>query len=237
MKNYLIDKNLFNFVTNYKIINDTILLYFAGEEFPKNIPYSIENEKKILKQMRIQAIEGKYFIKAVKEKRKEIKKYIKSIFRAIAFCLFFIIFYMFNLDYISNLETTIKIIDVDIIFALGVSSIPISLIVQFFNFRRLNKYNEVLDDIKKNVLFVDNEEKINDNLSNPRILDNTSFETIELIDNIRNMQNCLTINNIEKLKYEQLKIILKNIKREETFNFNYELPDDESITLLRKLDD
>ena len=144
---------------------------------------------------------------------------------------------MFNLDYISNLETTIKIIDVDIIFALGVSSIPISLIVQFFNFRRLNKYNEVLDDIKKNVLFVDNEEKINDNLSNPRILDNTSFETIELIDNIRNMQNCLTINNIEKLKYEQLKIILKNIKREETFNFNYELPDDESISLLRKLDD
>ena len=110
MKNYLIDKNLFNFVTNYKIINDTILLYFAGEEFPKNIPYSIENEKKILKQMRIQAIEGKYFIKAVKEKRKEIKKYIKSIFRAIAFCLFFIIFYMLiiHLTYIF-LRTIINI--------------------------------------------------------------------------------------------------------------------------------
>ena len=78
-------------------------------------------------------------------------------------------------------------------------------------FAKIIKNNSLLRDIEKNKFFVKNQEVINRGLNNTNVLVNSNVPEKEII----------TINDMDySYKYNELKQIVANTERQETFSFD-----------------
>ena len=216
MKDY--SKNLEekkNFVLNYKIIEDTIdevkdtiivVKFATGEEW--RIPYTEENEKKVLDKMKKQVDESRELIE---KKRTSLIAYkITSIVMAIVAGGTLMYAYFSNYSTIINVLFSI----LDLTFV-GISAVTL---INYLKDKKLIK------DYEKNAYFVKIEEELNNKIkSNENVLSKTSSRTRNMVENVLdNSEPVFNINSFNRVPYSDIKQIMCNIKRDEAFGFDYD---------------
>ena len=84
-------------------------------------------------------------------------------------------------------------------------------------------------------MFLNNEELLNRKVkSNQNILSNTNTKIKELVASTPEDAQVFSLNTIDKIKYEDLKTIIENIKRDEQFGFEYSSTEEEKPIVLTK---
>lgn len=174
MKDYSLGKNK-NFILNYRIENDSIIVNLANKE-KMRLPYNRKNEIDVLRNMKKQVINCKCENKLANKKENELQKLkISSIISII----------ITSLLLATNLSFTIG--------AIIYSALGVNVILAISCFIKVNKFNRLISDIKKNKLFVGNE-----------IIINSCKK-----ENDKN----LTINDVDNISYTKINTIIKNKKR------------------------
>lgn len=191
MKDYTLDKlGREKFIKNYKVKNGKIIINLASKE-KYVIPYTEENEKKVLSKMEEQVNNAR--IKPIGI----INKFLAGVsYGALALAL-----------YLSIVETAILYF----VVAFGLSS--------FFTYQLAS--NQIkLKDLEKQRFFLDNRKLINDNIKkSPNMtlgLDKKIVTQIERSDE----QNIFDINLIDSYSLSDLKKLKRNILRFEEFKFD-----------------
>lgn len=217
MKNYALNFEASRtFILNYKIAENEIRVNFAsGEKYI--IPYSLENERRILEQMRNQILYSAEF----EEKQK--KKFSSSLRWALW-------------DGLMILVNTAMLLN-------GIWPPVISgIMISFFMTDVINKICSMINsnvkykDVQKNKMFLKNEELINSKVrSNQNILHNTKIKTRNLVASTPEETPVFNINNIDKISADELNVILYNIERDEKLGFDYStIQEEKSKVLARK---
>lgn len=107
------------------------------------------------------------------------------------------------------------------LFASLIANIPI--------FTKVIKNNILLNDIKKNKFFVENQEVINRGLNNTNVLDNSEIKVKQTEDS-----KAITINDIDyNYSFNDLKTIVDNANIEEHFEFDT-FPEEERPKIRRR---
>lgn len=207
MKDYSLDQfQAERFILNYKIKGNEIIVNFAKKNKKDKyvIPYTIENEKKLLQKMKQQVLDSNHFFIT------RMKSYEEAVDTIIPYSLFGLL--LFGI---------LSIIGWGEVFTFCFFSIPtvISSLTFLYSIYWKIDNNKKLDDIKKNQFFLKNEELFNFK-QNTKSTNNIILGTKYKLDK-RTNQIDLNLNSIHKLKYKELKLILENIKFEENLNFNY----------------
>ena len=193
MKDYTLDKLAQEkFIKNYKVKNDKIIINLASKE-KYVIPYTKENEEKVLTKMEEQVNNAR--IKPIGI----INKFLVGVsYGALALAL-----------YLSIVETAILYF----VVAFGLSS--------FFTYQLVSNQVKV-KDLEKQRFFLDNRKLINDNIKkSPNMtlgLDKKIVTQIERSDE----QNIFDINLIDSYSLSDLKKLKRNILRFEEFSFDEE---------------
>ena len=201
MKNYFIeDKEISKtFILNYEIENDQIIVYLGSEE-KYTIPYTKENEEIILKKMEQQILSNKFY-------REELIKNIRIIQNSTFKFLSMATFFAIATAYIS-------IPFAALIFGLSYGSGIILLMAA-------QKKKILLNDFEKQLLFLNKEKDLNTtDEKDPNVLTNVSRKTKDIISSIPTEEPTFTINTIHKIKYKDLKEIIKNIETIEKLGYN-----------------
>lgn len=204
------------FILNYKIEDNQIIVNLAsGEEYI--IPYSLKNEKKLLEQMKEQVLDSNLF-KSKQEKR-------------------------FSVAWKFAIWSSAMVVFNAIVLATGRSSLPIlsGLCAGWFVFDTIYRVYSMIDskkkikDVNKNRMFLNNEELLNEKVkSNQNILSNTNTKTKKLVASTPEDAQVFSLNTMDKIKYQELKTILENIKRDEQFGFEYSFTEEEKPMVLTK---
>lgn len=213
MKNYELDiENSKRFILNYKIVNEEIIINLGtGEKYP--IPYTIENEKRILEKMKRQVENCK---KGVYAKKQHIKGKRNTVVASSAIMLFNIISIAYGIDIIPIM--------------VNITSLLICASVTSYFGIKLSDAKETLDDIEKNKIFIINEMELNTNVkNNSNCLSNTTEKTKEII--AKNKEKNITVNTIDQISYEDLKKILDNIRFETELKIDHP---EQQKTLVKK---
>ena len=193
MKDYTLDKLAQEkFIKNYKVKNDKIIINLASKE-KYVIPYTKENEEKVLTKMEEQVNNAR--IKPIGI----INKFLVGVsYGALALAL-----------YLSIVETAILYF----VVAFGLSS--------FFTYQLVSNQVKV-KDLEKQRFFLDNRKLINDNIKkSPNMtlgLDKKIVTQIERSDE----QKIFDINLIDSYSLDDLKKLKRNILRFEEFSFDEE---------------
>ena len=193
MKDYTLDKLAQEkFIKNYKVKNDKIIINLASKE-KYVIPYTKENEEKVLTKMEEQVNNAR--IKPIGI----INKFLVGVsYGALALAL-----------YLSIVETAILYF----VVAFGLSS--------FFTYQLVSNQIKV-KDLEKQRFFLDNRKLINDNIKkSPNMtlgLDKKIVTQIEHSDE----QKIFDINLIDSYSLDDLKKLKRNILRFEEFSFDEE---------------
>lgn len=193
MKDYTLDKLAQEkFIKNYKVKNDKIIINLASKE-KYVIPYTKENEEKVLTKMEEQVNNAR--IKPIGI----INKFLVGVsYGALALAL-----------YLSIVETAILYF----VVAFGLSS--------FFTYQLVGNQIKV-KDLEKQRFFLDNRKLINDNIKkSPNMtlgLDKKIVTQIERSDE----QKIFDINLIDSYSLDDLKKLKRNILRFEEFSFDEE---------------
>lgn len=193
MKDYTLDKLAQEkFIKNYKVKNDKIIINLASKE-KYVIPYTKENEEKVLTKMEEQVNNAR--IKPIGI----INKFLVGVsYGALALAL-----------YLSIVETAILYF----VVAFGLSS--------FFTYQLVSNQVKV-KDLEKQRFFLDNRKLINDNIKkSPNMtlgLDKKIVTQIEHSDE----QKIFDINLIDSYSLDDLKKLKRNILRFEEFSFDEE---------------
>ena len=193
MKDYTLDKLAQEkFIKNYKVKNDKIIINLASKE-KYVIPYTKENEEKVLTKMEEQVNNAR--IKPIGI----INKFLVGVsYGALALAL-----------YLSIVETAILYF----VVAFGLSS--------FFTYQLVSNQVKV-KDLEKQRFFLDNRKLINDNVKkSPNMtlgLDKKIVTQIEHSDE----QKIFDINLIDSYSLDDLKKLKRNILRFEEFSFDEE---------------
>ena len=139
-------KNEDSFILNYKVINNRIIVNYANGNVDIFV-YSIDREKEILIQMKEQVLGSKGCLKSLYN---ETMIYFKLLTNKLALFIFFVAIMLF-FD-VSLLAAAVTFTYFPIVIGLLV--------------RKLIKCKGVIEDVKKNLLFLSNEEKINSDIRN-----------------------------------------------------------------------
>lgn len=213
MKDYTIElmndddyeKKRKEFILKYVVSEDNkfIKVYYANKRLTV-IRYSVENEKKILEKMRNQVINYKEIILKNIEKNKENlddNRRLSVLFSAFTF---------FGIGFLLTGESKARALGIFLsLFGSGI------LVISF-----INKWHDkvLLDDFRKNLLFIENEDVINKILSEDSdILLNFTESIIKgLVLKKDNSYEC-TINSIDKISYQELIKMLTIINKEKEY--------------------
>ena len=204
------------FVLNYKIEDNQIIVNLAsGENYV--IPYSLENEKKLLERMKKQVLSSYEF--EIKQEKRFSSAWKWAVWSGSML--------VFNV----------------VVLAAGITSIPIvnGLCAGWFVFDTTCRIYSMIDskkkikDVNKNRMFLNNEELLNERAkSNQNILSNTNKKTKELVSSTPEDKPVFSLNNMDEINYEELKTILDNIKRDEQFGFEYSSAQEQKPMVLTK---
>lgn len=193
MKDYLSDKNgSKDFILNYIVIGNTIIVYYANDDVD-TFEYSINKEKEILEIMKYQVINSKNFYNGLNTK---FEIFLKLFINEILFFVMFIIGSMsVNFTLIPNI--------------IGSIVLPISMIITGYE---LKKCNKIRCDYKKHILFLKNEDYLNN------IIRNNIDATRELEEKLRMKVNNnesnnfkFNINTINGMEYKELKEVYRYV--------------------------
>ena len=208
MKDYTLTKKEKNdFIKKYRIKNDRIIIYLAtGKRY--HIPYTKESEQKVLEKMRNQVI-----------KNDKIEKQVLFDYRlGIVLTIFFATITMTCifpiLPHFIGVLATRPLLVKFLVF--------INLMLTIGSIITTSDTKEILDDYRKNKLYLENEEKINNQVKdNKKVLSNVSVETKNMVDNNQENKKVFDINKMDKVSLKDLKQILENIKHNKEFDFDY----------------
>lgn len=191
MKDYsLNEEERKSFVLNYTKDEDTLTVNYADGS-SFTIPNTDNNENKL---------EGKMVDQVTNSKRK------KSELESSIVITIFLIFCLTTLSvngasWLLNMSSIKEM-------AIGLG---IAVVVDIPMLAKIIKNSSILKDIKKNSYFVENQEVINRGLNNANVLVNSNVQEKEII----------TINDIDNsYKYDELKHIVANTERQESFCFD-----------------
>ena len=215
-----------NVILGYKIKDNKILIDFANKLESHHIPYSFENEKKVLEQMKKQLTDS-----TCDRRISHINNFIVENFAAASKFLLPLGAILVNLAALDqNNPVVFKVLFlIAVVLNVGV------IIARFSIFFELKK---ILCDIDKNKLFIENEDEINEYLrENPDVIDELSKKAKELIFSPYNENQELNINILDKIKYKQLKKILEKMKIDEKFGFESIEENNELALLMKKYDE
>ena len=217
MKDYSLNyEDSKTFILNYKIEDNQIIVNLACKK-ECIIPYSLVNEKELLKLMKEQVLDSKAF-KSKQEKR-------------------------FSASWKYAIWSGVMLVFNAVMLATGSSSLPIAhgLCAGYFIFDATYRVYSMIDskkkikDVNKNIMFLNNEELLNRKVkSNQNILSNTNTKIKELVASTPEDAQVFSLNTIDKIKYEDLKTIIENIKRDEQFGFEYSSTEEEKPMVLTK---
>lgn len=215
-----------NIILGYKIKDDKILIDFSNKLESHHIPYSFENEKKVLEQMKKQISEPSY-----QKRISHINNYVVEKYTSLSDYLLPLIKIAIELILIDLTNPTIFNVILLILAGAnaGIFIAKIGILIEF---------DKILKDIDKNTLFLENEDEINEYLKeNPDIIDELPKKAKELIISPYNKEQNININILDKIKYKQLKKILEKMKIDEKFGFESIEENNELTLLMKKYDE
>ncbi len=207
------------FILNYIVKDNQIIVNLAnGENYV--IPYTIRNEKKILKRMKAQVLQSDEFISKQEERFSKSWKWVLFSLYVLDICFGVLI---------GNSVAPI----ISVVCAICGSGFLFNLGYRIYSMID-SKRN--IKDVKKNKMLLDNEKRLNKKVKeNYNVLANIDEKTRELIHSTPANQPVFTLNSIDKIKYKTLKQILENIDREEEFVFDYSSESDKVLNLKKKI--
>ena len=218
MKDYTLDKKeKENFILNYEIFNKSseIIVHFAtGEDYI--IPYTKENEKKLLDKMREQIKESGAFEEAAITKIESFKELKLPLI--ILGTLFFPAIALISSQ--LHVPTALWIIIGGWVTA-GVSILTNMSI-------KVKALKNKLKDLAKNKKFLENEREITEALEEEKdrvhqnTLSNVSLKADKQISSaVSRNRPAIDINTVDSIKESDLDQILDNISRNKAFGFDY----------------
>lgn len=211
MKDYSIDSKD-HFILSYKIKDNNIIIDFANESGKVVVPYTKENEKKILEKMKNQVCSTNKILGKIKSRENKRLIGLLLILGTALLSGGFL-----NNIYLENIYWFISTFA-----AVGFS---VSLL----------KDELIKNDIKKNKYFLENEKNLNDNVKkNQNMLFNTRKVTKDVVLASKEDDPALTINTVDKIPFSDLKQIINNIERENMFDFCYSEEIKEEKSKVRK---
>ena len=195
MKNYVVGKeNKRNFILRYDIKDGIIDIHFADGKVSK-VPFTKENEEKILKKMNQQVVNSDTAYNNIKS----------SIIPVTDVCSAFVVILDISaLPYVSNPKTTYSVIAFSAAF---VSSL---LAARATAVRRIK-------DIEKNKMYLDNRNLFTREKLNENVVADVSEETREFLTS----KDVININDVDKLSLKEMKILLNNLRRDENLGLDY----------------
>lgn len=209
MKDYTFnneDKKMF--ILSYKIKKDNIIIKLASKE-KYIIPYSIENEQKILERMKEQITENVDF------ERKSIKEYIVLVLITIALGLGTMLIagkLLPGLIANPSIKTLLSNMPTFVVALITLTSLVFT-----------ESTKSILKDFRKNKLYLEKEEELNNKVKdNQNILSNVSNKTKKMVESTPEDKEVFDINKIDKISLKDLKQLLENFKRDDDFGFDYE---------------
>ena len=186
------------FILNYDIEDDKIICHLASKE-DYIIPYNEYNLQTVRRIMEAQINDDKYISQMNK------KQVLNSILTAGLVT--------------GSVVSFIALKDVDYGYLVSIAF----FLTAGANSLKGTFTKEKVKDLCKNQFFLDNQEILNEHIKdNQNILSKVSKNAASFIENAEDNGNVLDINNLDNVTYEDLLQILKNIKRDQTFNFDYE---------------
>lgn len=202
MKDYsLTYRDKVRFILNYEVKDNKIIINYATGE-KKEIPYSREDEDKILDKMKMQVVESD-----------EITKEVTSNFKSLVIP-FGIVGYGSSYIMLSNIINNLGNSQISNNIERIISFLVVCLSLSVFPTVKGIKYYKLLRDIDKNSLFQDKNFYMNCNMRiEDKYLEGLSKKTKEIIRSTIDGDNIFTFNTIDKMSYKDLKKVLENIER------------------------
>lgn len=191
LENYSLNKNeATSFILHYEVINAFIYITYGDGRIDVK-SYSIEEEKRILKKMKNQVLNSKNFLVDLNYK--------------------FEIFFKLLLDEILLLTMFIvTIISIGLPYFSTIIGLLIFPIIMGFTSYKLNGYKKLRKDIKKNLLFVKNEDNLNIIIRNsPEVINKLRDKVLTKSSN----KFVFTLNTIDRIKYEELQQIYDSVDK------------------------
>lgn len=180
------------FITSYEIDNDSIIVYYADKK-TEILKYDKETEKQLLKNMK------RHVLQSYNDKKEYRNKMLLYLFWNVN-TLYWTFYSINSLMSKKEFEALLLICGIMQFICFG-----------YFNNRLISSITSY-KDLEKNKLFIDNEELLNKEYNNYiNSISNAKIKN-EIPDNIVKYD----INNIDKVKYKNLK---KMIKRAKNKNF------------------
>ena len=203
MKNYALNYNDYKmFILSYEVDGDKIIINYADGE-KSFIPYTLENEKKILKKLKKQVLIG--------EINKE--KFTKKINISSILSLLYLILLVCNLLILTEGQSSAPILSkILIIYCSLMSIISICSVI-------INKIK--IRDIDKNIKFLSNQDKINKFIKEKSAsLENINNKTKEELEPIIENKKEMNINDVDKISYGNLQELISYIERIEEYDLS-----------------
>lgn len=183
-----------SFILYYEEQGDNLQVYLAdGEDYP--VPNTKENEASLIRQMEEQ-VEDVWSFKNKKQKAKK-----STLFWAIYDAVFCVI------------NTAIMIASPGILTGVCLGLLAFAGVVHTISYKSNKK---ILEDIKKNELFMRNKTRINE------FLERGNEEVKEETNNPVKVESkpALTINDVHHLEYKDIDRIVSDINRDEQFGID-----------------
>ncbi len=217
MKDYAVsleDKK--DFILGYDITSNGMIKIKFAKGKPWVVPYNEENENKLLDKMKNQVKNAK------KSERKLQDKYVVSFVAFLIMLGFSSISFTWALDGVEPIQSLFA---ASAVFGLG-SVIPLINAL---------KFTYILKDLRKNVKFLEMEEKLNDNVrSEENILVNVSSKTKNTIKDFPEDKPIFNINSFNYVPFSDLEQIIENVERNKRFGFNYSEQEEPVKSVVRK---
>jgi len=203
MKDYSLNKKESeDFILGYDVTSDgKIIVKFAkGELFP--LPYNEENERILLNKMKEQ-------LKNSSSIEKKLKDILKTNITVGVIVLIFSILPVSLMPEFLNAPV-----------AITMTSILASTSLMPFGIAFKNKLK--INDLNKNIRFLEIEKKLNDNVRGENnILVNVSNKTKNVVKNYPEDREVFDINSFNYIPFKDLEQIIDNVDRNERFGFDY----------------
>lgn len=200
MKDYSVYKeDEKHFIRKYKIKNNQIHLKLGGF-YTGVMPYTYKNEETILRKMQKQVQNSNEYIK------EEKKNFSKTFIMLILNLMLYIVTILIN---------NVAILPFSFLNEIIVYLSSLTLFGDILCVVNMAKINSNLKDLEKNKEFYLNQREINTGLHlyRRKALAKTRKKTKKIIQEILDSHQELNLNNTDKIKYQEFKKILLNIKK------------------------
>ena len=203
-----------DFVLGYDVTDDGMIVVNYAKGKPWIIPYNKENEQILLVKMEEQLGNSSSY------EKKLTSKFVKNVtLGGILFVLGFIpavrVFMGETTQYLNYVSYAL----------IGSSIIP--------TFNAI-KNRIKLNDLKKNIMFLNMKEKLNDSIrSDQNTLVNVSNKTKAVITEFPKDRELFNVNSFNYVPFRDLEQIIENDERNQQFGFNYESKEEPPKGIIR----